>query len=742
MAFATGTAIGAQALLLDLSTFLQANGWTLHDTVATNDLVFKSTGTDGKQLHFVRVTNVEKFLDYKSQSANFTVGQLVTGGTSGATGIIIADTDNGTSGTLALIEVNPGLGGPFQDGEALTDALTGSATVDGHLHYKLWKDPTHIDNCFDFLHVRAYLFWDNVGHTGSFPQGQWGPMNLYYPHNQSAAWQVMRTENPALFGPYIYDPGLNSNSPFGGAGGINNGAGGLFGNFDGVRRLHGFPQGGNYGPYNDGNHHWIMDLPSIPNPVTANNSPTVNSTSSQGMIVYDKANDRYYVYAFQNTSNPNNMFVRWNFDTDAWETLGATPFNDQNYPRFAWDGNDTIFCAKYNQTVFGRYKISTNTWDTLTALPEVASLQPGGGFCKALYIPKGIIPGVTEDVIYWILNTQNKLWRYNVTSNTWEAGGNNITIPENIESDGGGVWWDHNRYVYASKGDSNESYVMRLDLTNIGGGWLTQPAVVQTGNAYQHGKYIAPYTCRIKTKNGVPITYFFVGDGDSVKVITKLTQNGQDNYYWSYFGKINSAYKLNIATTIGTTAPGSPANAHVDDSTGFAAGDNVLVLDPTTGAVVAATVNAVPDGSHLQLLLKNSLAAGSKVFIDAVNCCLTGDSWLATMGHDALGYHTQGMEHAMVLTPLVNSGFTDRGGPSIRSKYQFFDMVVAGHAPGLGTFENRGKLLGVYVLKNAATLNSEDVIQNPVDGKQYMIVNARNSQHTNDPRFVAIGPLN
>jgi len=39
---------------------------------------------------------------YSSQSANFTVGKILTGGTSGAQGIILADTDAGTSGTLTV----------------------------------------------------------------------------------------------------------------------------------------------------------------------------------------------------------------------------------------------------------------------------------------------------------------------------------------------------------------------------------------------------------------------------------------------------------------------------------------------------------------------------------------------------------------------------------------------------------------------------------------------------------------
>lgn len=68
-------------------------------------------------------------LAYKTQSANFTVGQVVSGATSKASGFIVADADSGATGTLKLINVV----GTFQANEVLTDALGGSAIVSGAL---------------------------------------------------------------------------------------------------------------------------------------------------------------------------------------------------------------------------------------------------------------------------------------------------------------------------------------------------------------------------------------------------------------------------------------------------------------------------------------------------------------------------------------------------------------------------------------------------------------------------------
>ena len=66
-------------------------------------------------------------LDYDAQTANFTVGSILTGATSEATARIIADTDSGTTGTLTLRDIV----GTFQNNETITDAGGGSATADG-----------------------------------------------------------------------------------------------------------------------------------------------------------------------------------------------------------------------------------------------------------------------------------------------------------------------------------------------------------------------------------------------------------------------------------------------------------------------------------------------------------------------------------------------------------------------------------------------------------------------------------
>lgn len=67
-------------------------------------------------------------LNYDAETAPFTVGQTVTGGTSGATATIVQVVDNGATGHLILGAIT---GGPFQDNEPITDGAGGAATADG-----------------------------------------------------------------------------------------------------------------------------------------------------------------------------------------------------------------------------------------------------------------------------------------------------------------------------------------------------------------------------------------------------------------------------------------------------------------------------------------------------------------------------------------------------------------------------------------------------------------------------------
>lgn len=114
---------------------------------APNIVIKNSGGTELVASTAMTMSSIEDegLLAYDAQSAEFTVGEIVTGGTSGATGKIIDDDLDGTSGVLRLINID----GTFQNNEALTDSGGGAATVDGTLYtteYYYALDTTTTDN--------------------------------------------------------------------------------------------------------------------------------------------------------------------------------------------------------------------------------------------------------------------------------------------------------------------------------------------------------------------------------------------------------------------------------------------------------------------------------------------------------------------------------------------------------------------------------------------------------------------
>lgn len=66
-------------------------------------------------------------LNFDGQTTNLTVGHTITGGTSGATGTLVEQTDAGATGTLILGNVV----GNFADNDALTDQGSGNGLANG-----------------------------------------------------------------------------------------------------------------------------------------------------------------------------------------------------------------------------------------------------------------------------------------------------------------------------------------------------------------------------------------------------------------------------------------------------------------------------------------------------------------------------------------------------------------------------------------------------------------------------------
>lgn len=92
-----------------------------NDMAGANILQFKPEDID--------TMYCQGYLDFDNKTGNFTKGDTITGGTSGAAAVILSVIDTGTSGRLLLSTIS----GTFQDNEEITDTTSGVADVDGTL---------------------------------------------------------------------------------------------------------------------------------------------------------------------------------------------------------------------------------------------------------------------------------------------------------------------------------------------------------------------------------------------------------------------------------------------------------------------------------------------------------------------------------------------------------------------------------------------------------------------------------
>jgi hypothetical protein len=130
-------------------------------------------GSAGPNVQFIDTTLLPRDkaprLEYVDQTQDFTLGQVIKGEQSGATALLASDLDNGDSGTLTLAKLH----GEFTDGETITDAKGGSATVKGAVKPGIWV----LDFAFKPLRVQTveipgkgrrqiyYVYYRVINHT-------------------------------------------------------------------------------------------------------------------------------------------------------------------------------------------------------------------------------------------------------------------------------------------------------------------------------------------------------------------------------------------------------------------------------------------------------------------------------------------------------------------------------------------------------------------------------------------------
>ena len=125
---------GAAATYEDVEGLSSGDWAAVHQTSSAGQFMVVVNGTDymhywdGADWNPITTVAVND-LSFDAETVGFTVGETVSGGTSGASATVLSiQKSSATAGTLRLGTITSG---PFQNDEALTGSSTGAATADG-----------------------------------------------------------------------------------------------------------------------------------------------------------------------------------------------------------------------------------------------------------------------------------------------------------------------------------------------------------------------------------------------------------------------------------------------------------------------------------------------------------------------------------------------------------------------------------------------------------------------------------
>jgi len=724
MAYSTGSVLGSLNLLSAIDTFLTANGWTLHDNLGTYDKVYKSVGTDGLQNLYIRLSLNVSTITYSGGTAAFTSGTTLTQASTGATAKIVGISGTTSSGTLSLVE----LSGNFTSGAAITDSSGGSATSSSKVTFSTWKDPRQVENVLEWILVRSYNFWNATSHVGTGESGNYGPYAAASPNTNSNFWAFWRPNYTTI-----------ANSGFSWDG--NNSTPRDTNQWDGIRRSISNP--------NTSTSMFATDMAAnVSTAITTHpqGSPNGNGSTqdTSGVMVFNRSAGTYHFYSGGADSTTNNDWARFDFATNTWTQLaqfanlsGTGGCADM---RLCWDGGDYIYAGRAGGTGFARYSISGNAWTAMAAAPAAPSgvANPTARLQNGIYVPAGVIPAVTEDVIYFIYDSTTIMRRYNVASNTW---GSHVNTPFTLaaSAEESALWWDGSRYIYLAQNTSGSPRVIwRLDTNDIAAGWTSiQGWPYDMGN--NSGVFYMNHNCgKIKSAtSATSITYHLVGDADSVAVCTVINSS----YYVSFFGKTDSLHKTTSTTTSSSVSAGA-TSIPVLSTTGFSVGDRITLLDTTNGTVENTAIVAIPSGTSITAPVVNSFSSGTRVFIDRINCFIGSDGFLGVYTYDISGYQGEGSASSWRIQVAASATTLNRAGLDSYGQVQSYPLQTFNNAVGQATYTTRAniqKVRATGVVTGGAS--SGDTVTDE-NGQSWLVVYPEHFKLTDNVNTnLLIGPI-
>ncbi|MEM3723191.1 MAG: PGF-pre-PGF domain-containing protein, partial [Candidatus Hadarchaeales archaeon] len=109
--------------------------------------------------------------------------------------------------------------------------------------------------------------------------------------------------------------------------------------------------------------------------LSASGAPAPAPVGTGASLVYAENGGIKYLYALQGNSSTG--FWRYRIDTNTWETMAPTPAAVDSGGALGWTGGDNIYATQGGTRDFWRYYISTDTWDN-TGLVALGAATAAG----------------------------------------------------------------------------------------------------------------------------------------------------------------------------------------------------------------------------------------------------------------------------------------------------------------------------------------------------------------------------
>lgn len=633
----------------------------------------------------------------------------------------------------ALITFMTANGWTLHDTITTRDKVLTSTGTDGkrNMTYRLtanseagrpYKDPSNSHQAIPQVLVRGYSNWDAGTNTGTGEFGHWGP-NIVTAQNGDPAMWMYRIDGftPPIAGSGIeYSYWSTKSNNF------------LPIQHDGFRKgiMWNFTGTGQF---------IFQDIVTAQTGSTNGANGSSTSSDNRPAWVHDLTTNKDYMYCLLANASDSLRYQRCDLEALTWTTLTAPALaTNPGDAQSVWDGADTIYvhCAA-TTNVFKKYTISTATWTTLAVSPTTR-ISHTGGSRNAIFIPASV-SGHTEDAVYMFLGNTTNIYRYNVTSNTWTTintawATHNATNGDFIEWDGAGFIYWHFPF---------NSAIYRISVTDLTlTSWVSLGNVQSAGHSTTANYFLNHLATKVRASNVLSNTYYFLGDADSMIVVTKVGTGSTAKYYWMYMGKYDTSYRDSVMTLTAGATVGVRPTVTVDSTAGFVVGETVTIYNPTTAVSEQIVIFDIPSGTTFRPNnLVNSYAIGSRVGVDPIQHILSGDCGFGCLPTSPKGYksdYEQAMYHVEPILDIIGS---NRGAPSVRGSYNPCPYLIFNPYSALDKYETLGTLRNVFSLPNAAfpKPQAEDILI--VAGQQYKYFPSSVKDVSADTRGIVIGPI-